>query len=823
MLVMSQDSGTGNKPLGTKDCNATVKVPLHYSQGVAEETIHTLCNRFPLDRTPLTAILDRLFTFFKECDVTFVKIKLLELEDVSRGLVCDDVKMSIDNAASQRQTQIFNLRDKSQEMAVELEAEKHGLVYIQLEGNIGCLVNGAGLAMATNDAVAEYGGSCANFLDGGGQATKATMVKAFELILSDKRVNTILVNIFGAESIIAAAQNFRGVPIVVRLQGTNSAQGQKMIAESGLELFAEDEFGDAVRKAIEMAGPNPYSGAVTSKASMKSDESSIFDLHSPGRHSVPTHSPTSRDTNKRTGPAWSDIKQDMTMTRAVYASQTSYSSTISNLNIDQDTGVIIQGFTGKAATTNALATQAYGTKIIGGVTPSIRSPGFHPNPSLSHLPVFPTLRTALTAFPAKPHATAVLVPALHAASAILEAIEAEIPLIVSVAEHVPLHDMFRVQAALRTQSASRLVGPNCPGIIAPPAKCRIGIMPHLQYQAGCVGILSKSGTLSYEAVGATTKVGLGQSLCIGVGGDMLPGTSLREGLEALLRDEGTKGIVLLGEIGGEAEIEAAEFLMERDREVMRKGGRKKPVVGMITGRTAPEGRVMGHAGAENGGDPTSNSELATLMVQAKKAGFPKDLIERAIAKGRGLSLSGDPLQTMTVEAMLPPSVAVMIECQTDSKKRTREDLRLLMKEAGGMVTPTSHLFERRGHIMLESDSEINEEDIMEQVLEAGAIDMELEGDLRSLSVYTEPNQTASIAQKLSSSLGLTFGNSEIIWVARTESTVDIDEAEEEPRLAFYEVISTHKDSSTKTPAMTNSALGQIEEDSSVQAVFHNAV
>lgn len=157
--------------------------------------------------------------------------------------------------------------------------------------------------------------------------------------------------------------------------------------------------------------------------------------------------------------------------------------------------------------------------------------------------------------------------------------------------------MFRVQAALRTQSRSRLVGPNCPGIIAPPAKCRIGIMPHLQYTPGCVGIVSKSGTLSYEAVGATTREGLGQSLCIGVGGDMLPGTSLREGLEALLRDEGTKGIVLLGEIGGEAEMEAAGFLSMWNEELGRSGGRRKPVVGMITGRTAPRGRVMGHAGA----------------------------------------------------------------------------------------------------------------------------------------------------------------------------------------------------------------------------------
>ncbi|KAL8890031.1 MAG: hypothetical protein Q9215_002763 [Flavoplaca cf. flavocitrina] len=584
-LVMSHGGVSGIEGLAGDDLNV-LKVPLNYAEGVTEETITILSERFALDRKQLTTILQGLLTFYKKSDATLIEINPLIRESESGRLICASSKISIDDAAFKRQSQIFSLRDKSQEMAVELEAEKHGLVYIQLEGNIGCLVNGAGLAMATNDAVAEYGGRCANFLDGGGQATKETMVKAFELILSDKRVNTILVNIYGGkftESIIAAAQNFHGIPMVVRLQGTNSAVGQKMIAESGLKLFAEDDFGSAVKKAIQLAGPSrPSPGAILSKATASS-RSSRFTKTSASQQFMPA-----------------------------YPCSPSIPSTISNLNVGPDTQVIYQGFTGKAATSNALATVAYGTQIMGGVSPSIHSFCPHPNPFLSHLPVFPTLRTAISSFPSKPHATAVLVPALHAASAILEAIEAEIPLIVSVAEHVPLHDMFRVQAALRSQSTSRLVGPNCPGVIAPPAKCRIGIMPHLQYRAGCVGIVSKSGTLSYEAVGATTNVGLGQSLCIGVGGDMLPGTSLREGLEALLRDEATKGIVLLGEIGGEAEIEAAEFLKEWDREAVRKRGRRKPVVGMITGRTAPKGRVMGHAGAVAGGIPTASDKIKAL-------------------------------------------------------------------------------------------------------------------------------------------------------------------------------------------------------------------
>ncbi|CCF37019.1 succinate-CoA ligase [Colletotrichum higginsianum] len=192
----------------------------------------------------------------------------------------------------------------------------------------------------------------------------------------------------------------------------------------------------------------------------------------------------------------------------------------------------------------------------------------------------------------KPHASAVFVPAPFAAGAIIEAIEAEVPLVVSVAEHVPLHDMARVQEILRTQSKTRLVGPNCPGIIAPD-QCRIGIMPYKQYSKGVVGIVSKSGTLSYEAVGATTKAGLGQSIVVGMGGDMMPGTTLLDGLKLFFGDDETKGVIVIGEIGGEAELRAAEAI---------KAYRKatpipKPIIAMVAGRTAPRGKTMGHAGA----------------------------------------------------------------------------------------------------------------------------------------------------------------------------------------------------------------------------------
>ncbi|OAA59389.1 succinate-CoA ligase (alpha subunit) [Cordyceps fumosorosea ARSEF 2679] len=262
-----------------------------------------------------------------------------------------------------------------------------------------------------------------------------------------------------------------------------------------------------------------------------------------------------------------------------------YEKTIGNLRINQDSRVIFQGFTGRAATANAKDTIAYGTRIVGGV-----SPGKGGQTHLD-LPVFNTVREAVR--DVKPQVSAVFVPAAGAAAAILEAVEAEVPLVVSVAEHIPAHDMLRVHAALRTQSRTRLVGPNCPGIVAPPARCRVGIMPYRQYRPGCIGIVSKSGTLSYEAVGATSAAGLGQSLVVGMGGDLLPGTTLVDGLKLFFDDDETKGIIVIGEIGGEAELRAAEVI----KEYRARTPEPKPIIAMVAGCTAPEGRIMGHAGA----------------------------------------------------------------------------------------------------------------------------------------------------------------------------------------------------------------------------------
>lgn len=278
-----------------------------------------------------------------------------------------------------------------------------------------------------------------------------------------------------------------------------------------------------------------------------------------------------------------------------------YESTLPNLRIGRHTRVIFQGFTGRQATANAKDSIAWGTNIVGGVTPG--RTGEHLG-----LPVLPSVRKAMEVL--KADATGIYVAAPQAAGAIEEAIEAEVPLIVAVAEHIPLHDMLRIHSILKTQSKSRLVGPNSPGIISSIGKCRIGFQPLPCFSPGCVGIVAKSGTLSYETVAATTRAGLGQSLCVGVGGDILPGTDLREALSVLEHDPDTEAIALIGEIGGTGEIDAAAWI--KDYHSRTKS--PKPIVALIAGVTEAHGRIMGHAGAFTiPGDPDAKAKIQALQ------------------------------------------------------------------------------------------------------------------------------------------------------------------------------------------------------------------
>jgi succinyl-CoA synthetase alpha subunit len=265
--------------------------------------------------------------------------------------------------------------------------------------------------------------------------------------------------------------------------------------------------------------------------------------------------------------------------------------------VDQNTRVLFQGFTGREASFHAQASIDYGTKVVGGVTPG--------KGGLMHLglPVFNTVADAVQQTGA--NASVIFVPPPYAADAIMEAVDAGVPLVVCITEGIPTEDMVQAREFMKG-SATRLIGPNCPGIIS-PGKCKIGIMPASIHKQGNVGVVSRSGTLTYEAVGQLTKLGIGQSTCIGIGGDPIIGTTFLDAIQLFNEDADTHAIVMIGEIGGSAEETAAEYI---------KGHVKKPVVGFIAGQTAPPGRRMGHAGAIISGGSGKAEDKMKAMKEA---------------------------------------------------------------------------------------------------------------------------------------------------------------------------------------------------------------
>ena len=485
-------------------------------------------------------------------------------------VVALDAKVTFDDNAEFRHPEWQELEDNDEEDPVELEAKAAGLNYVSLDGNVGCLVNGAGLAMATMDIIKHFGKghgvAPANFLDVGGGANQEQVTKAFKMILKSPKVKAIFVNIFGgimkcdviALGVVAAAKELGlKVPLVVRLEGTNVELGRKILA---------------TRAA------------------------------SPSRRRPPW--PTARRrSSRRCKVDGADGADGRERTKAM------------SVLVGKDTRLLVQGITGSAGGFHAKQMLEYGTQVVAGVTPGRGGEKFE-----GKVPVFDTVASAVKATGA--NASVIFVPPPGAADAILEAFDAGLALVVCITEGIPVIDMLKVRRVLEgLKGKTRLIGPNCPGIITPGAPgvgCKIGIMPGHIHKAGHIGVVSRSGTLTYEAVGQLTAIGVGQSTCIGIGGDPVGGMDFIDVLELFQADPDTHGVIMIGEIGGGAEERAAMFIKEK---------MNKPVAGFIAGTTAPPGKRMGHAGAIiAGGKGTAAEKIEALEAAGVRvAPTPSDM------------------------------------------------------------------------------------------------------------------------------------------------------------------------------------------------------
>ena len=481
-----------------------------------------------------TRLLKRIYRLFRDKDCLLLEINpFIVTED--GDLIALDCKMQFDDNALYRQAPVAELRDFDEEDPKEVDASGHGLNYVALDGNVGCIVNGAGLAMGTMDAIVHHGGRPANFLDVGGGASPEKIANAFRIVLTDPNVEAILVNIFA---------------------GINRC--------------------DWIAQGIVQATRDQQIGVPGDRASRRHERR--------GRPSHPDGIRSRRDPGRRPGRCGGKGRRRRLGGRGM------------SVFVDKDSKVIIQGFTGQHATFHAEESIRFGTKVVGGVTPG-KGGRVHLG-----LPVFNSVAEAVEETGAT--VSGIFVPPAIATDSLLEAVEAGIQIAVIIADGVPVQDMVRTKRYLAGRSTT-IIGPNSPGIIT-PGECKVGIMPSHIYLPGRVGVVSRSGTLNYEAVSQMTALGLGQSSCVGIGGDPVNGTDFKTVLQAFENDDDTDVVVMIGEIGGQQEVEAATWASQY---------MAKPLVCFIAGMSAPRGRRMGHAGAVIAGD----ADTATAKLDAIEA------------------------------------------------------------------------------------------------------------------------------------------------------------------------------------------------------------
>ncbi|SDB49826.1 succinyl-CoA synthetase alpha subunit [Desulfonatronum thiosulfatophilum] len=561
VLTIGRQGGVEVETIGAEDPENLLVQRLNALAGLGAHQVRAAFFHLGLDKSlwpDFHSLLKNLWDCFTNNGLLLAEINPLVLTREDKWLALDG-KIEVDDNFADLRPEVKRFAREVYFSDQENRAKAAGLSYHRFEGRVGLMVNGAGLAMATMDLLNHSGLQPANFLDLGGGAGQQAMDEAMNILLGDPQVEAVLINLFGGilscEKVAMALMTALGgqapvKPLVVRFSGHGADAGRSLLSDvPGKTLHLADDLNQAldILRDILQADSTPSGKLPRSSA--------------PGADSV---SKKSSGAN-RSPRAGSLVAQPF--------------------GLDRTSQVLVQGLTGREGRRHAELMREYGVQIVAGVTP------FKEGENVLGLPVYSSVAQAA----ARHHidASIIFVPASVAADAVLEAAQANVPWIICITEGIPQMEMLTVLEQLKG-SNSRLIGPNTPGLIV-PGEIKIGIMPGGIFSPGPVAVLSRSGTLTYEAVHRLGAAGIGQSVCIGVGGDPYVGLGLKACAELVVADPRTKALLILGEIGGRAEEETAEHL--------RAQGWTGPILAFIAGRTAPEGKRLGHAGAilEKGG------------------------------------------------------------------------------------------------------------------------------------------------------------------------------------------------------------------------------